>query len=66
MHKVLAICAALALTGCGVETATTAATGAKIKQQEIEEAKKTMTNVESKVGAAVNQMQERAAKDADK
>jgi ABC-type glycerol-3-phosphate transport system substrate-binding protein len=57
---------ALALAGCGVETATTAATGAAIKKQEVEEGKKTMTQVENKIGQAVDQMEQRAAKDADK
>ena len=66
MRKYLVIITLAALAGCGVETATTAATGAAIKQQEVEAGKKTMTGVESKVGAAVVQMQQRAEKDADK
>jgi hypothetical protein len=69
MHKlfVMFTLAALSvLAGCGVETATTAATGAAIKQQEIEQGKKTMTGVENKVGAAVEQMQQRADKEAEK
>ena len=55
-----------ALAGCGVETATTAATGAAIKKQEVEEGKKTMDHVQQKVGQAMEQMQQRADKDADK
>jgi hypothetical protein len=66
MHKFVIGIIALALAGCGVETATTAATGAAIKKQEIEDGKKTMTQVESKVGAAVEQMQQRAQSDAEK
>jgi hypothetical protein len=58
--------AAIALAGCGVEVASTAATGAAIKKQEIEDGKKTMSQVEQKVGQSVEQMQQRATKDADK
>jgi hypothetical protein len=49
-----------------VETASTAATGAAIKKQEVEEGRKTMSQVEQKVGQSVEQMQQRAAQDADK
>ena len=66
MQKLMIGIVAVALAGCGVETASTAATGAAIKKQEIEDGKKTMTQVESKVGAAVEQMQQRAEKDAEK
>jgi len=65
MRKHLVIFTLAALAGCGVETATTAATGAAIKKQEVEAGKKTMTGVESKVGAAVDQMQQRAEKGAE-
>ena len=66
MHKLGVVIALAALAGCGVETATTAATGAAIKKQEVEEGRKTMTQVEQKVGQAVDQMEQRAAKDAEK
>ena len=46
-----------ALAGCGVETATTAATGAAIKKQEIEQGKKTMEQVQQKIEQATQQMQ---------
>lgn len=52
---------AAALAGCGVETASTAATAASMKKQEIEEGKKTMTRAEQKIGAAVQQMNDSAA-----
>jgi len=57
-----------ALAGCGVETATTAATGAAIKKQEVEEGKKTMGQVQQKIDQAMEQAQQRAqqAGDADK
>ena len=66
MHKLIAICVLAVLTGCGVETATTAATSAAIKQKEIEEGKKTMEQAQQKVGQAMEQVQQRAEKDADK
>jgi TolA-binding protein len=66
MYKLIVVFALAALAGCGVETATTAATGAAIKKQEVEEGKKTMDQVQQKVGQAMDQMQQRADKDADK
>ena len=66
MRQSIIVLAVAALAGCGVETATTAATGAAIKKQEVEEGKKTMEHVQQKVGAAVEQMQQRAEKDGEK
>ncbi len=65
MKTFLVAIAALALAGCGVETATTAATAASIKKQELEQGQKTMQQMQEKVGAAVGQMQERAASEGD-
>jgi hypothetical protein len=65
MKTLIALAAIASLTGCGVETATTAATGAVIKKQEIEEGKKTMEQSQAKVEAAVQQMQQRAQKGGD-
>lgn len=62
MHKLIAMFALVALAGCGVETATSAA----IKKKEIEEGKKTMEQAQQKVGQAMEQVQQRAEKDADK
>lgn len=61
MRTLLALALAAALAGCGVETASTAATAASMKKQEIEEGKKTMTRAEQKIGAAVQQMNDSAA-----
>ena len=60
MKTLLAIGVALALAGCGVETAGTAATAASIKKQELQEAKKTQERAQQKVDAAVQQMQQRS------
>ena len=66
MHKLIVVFSLLALAGCGVETATTAATGAAVKKREVEEGKKTMEQAQKKIGQAMEQVQQRAEKDADK
>lgn len=48
------------LAGCGVETATTAATGAAIKKQELDAGKKTMDAVQKKLEESMQQSQKRA------
>ena len=62
LHCVMrfAILTVFALTGCGVETATTAATGAAIKQQEVDAGKKTMEQAKQKTEEAARQVQQRA------
>ena len=52
MKQLVVIFAVVALAGCGVETATTAATGAAIKAKEMEQAKKTMDDVQQKLSEA--------------
>ena len=51
-----------ALAGCGVETATTAATGAAIKKQELEEGKRTQQRTQQKIDDATKAMQDSAQK----
>jgi hypothetical protein len=48
------------LAACGVETATTAATGAATKKQEIEEGQKTLDRARNDINAAMEKAQERA------
>ena len=48
------------LAGCGVDTATTAATGASIKKQEMEEGKRTQDRARQKIDQMQEQMQDRA------
>ena len=50
------------LAGCGVETAGTAATGASIKKQELQEGKRTEQRSQQKIEDATRQMQESAQK----
>ena len=65
MKTFLTLIAAAALAGCGVEVASTAATAASIKKQELQEGQKTMQRAQQKIDAAVGQMQQRAGSSAD-
>jgi hypothetical protein len=60
MRQLVAIVAFATLGGCGVETATTAATGASIKKQEVEEGKRTQQRADQRIDQMKGQMQERA------
>ncbi|HEY7741782.1 MAG TPA: hypothetical protein VIA19_01945 [Burkholderiales bacterium] len=48
------------LAGCGVDTATTAATGASIKKQEMEEGKRSQDRAQQRIDQMQEQMQQRA------
>jgi ribosomal protein L44E len=53
--------------GCGVETATTAATAAEIKKRELEAGQRNLEQVRQKAEQAAQQVQQRAEKsDAEK
>ena len=58
MKPIVAVFAAVALAGCGVETASTAATAAALKKQELEQGKKTMEQAQNKIGQSMEQMQQ--------
>ena len=60
MRTILALLAAAALAGCGVETASTAATAAALKKQELEQGKKTMEQMQKSIGQAMEQENRRA------
>jgi curli biogenesis system outer membrane secretion channel CsgG len=60
MKKLLVIALAAALSACGLETATTAASAAAIKKQELEQGKKTMQHAQQKIDGAMQQLQQRA------
>ena len=62
MGKIVAALAAAFLAGCGVETAGTAATGAAIKKQELEEGKRTQQRANEKIDQATKAMQDSAQK----
>jgi hypothetical protein len=59
----LAVIAALA--GCGVETATTAATVAAAKKKEIEQGKKTMEQAQDNIAKTMEQAQQNAERRED-
>jgi outer membrane biogenesis lipoprotein LolB len=59
MKTLLVIAATAVLAGCGVETASTAATAGSIKKQELEQGQKTMQHAQQKIDGAVQQMQQR-------
>lgn len=61
MTRLLILACASLLTACGAEVATTAATSAAIKKQEVEAAKQTKDMVDKKIDAAAQAMQQRAA-----
>jgi curli biogenesis system outer membrane secretion channel CsgG len=60
MKTFLVIAMAATLAGCGLETASTAATAASIKKQELQEGKKTMERAQQKIDGAMQQAQQRA------
>ena len=53
---------ALSTAGCGVETVSTAATAAALKQKELEAGKKTLSEAERKIGESVQLQQQGAQK----
>jgi hypothetical protein len=61
---VLAVC--LPLAACGVETASTAATSAAIKKQELDQGKQSMERAQEKINQSVELQQQRAADGAEK
>ena len=58
--RTLLVFASLALAACGVDTATTAATGAAIKKTEVEQGRKTLEQSQQRVEQAAQQIQSRA------
>ena len=58
MRSIIVLVAIVALAGCGVETATTAATVAAAKQKEVEQGKKTMNQVQQNLDKAMEQTQQ--------
>lgn len=61
--RLTCIASLVALSACGVETASTAATSASLKKQELEQGRQAMDRAEQKIGEATARMQERAQAD---
>jgi len=54
------------LSACGAETATTAATAAAVKKQEIIEGEKMQKDLKQRIDQSVSQTQQRAEKDSER
>jgi hypothetical protein len=66
MNRVMMLLCLWALSGCGAETATTAATGAAVKKREIAEGQKTQDEARRKIERSMEQTQQRAEKDSER
>ena len=60
MKTLIAVAAVAVLAGCGVDAASTAATVAAMKKQEIQDGKKTLQQAQQKIDRAMQQAQQRA------
>ena len=58
MTRFISLVIAAMLAGCGVETASTAATAAALKKQELEQSKKTLEQAQQKIGQAMEKLQQ--------
>jgi hypothetical protein len=59
MPRILVIAVAALIAGCGVETASTAASAGAAKKQEIEQGRKTMEQAAARAAGAMDQSQDR-------
>jgi ABC-type glycerol-3-phosphate transport system substrate-binding protein len=64
MRTLIAVAAAAVLAGCGADVATSAATAAQLKKQELEQGQQTKQMMQQKIDAAMQQVRQRAASDA--
>jgi hypothetical protein len=60
MRAFIVLAAITALAGCGVDTATTAATGAAVKKSEADQGRKTLEQSQQRIEQAAQQVQQRA------
>jgi curli biogenesis system outer membrane secretion channel CsgG len=58
MTRLIPFIAAAALSACGLDTASSAATAAALKKQELEQGKKTIEQAQQKIGQAMDQLQQ--------
>jgi hypothetical protein len=66
MKHIVIVFTLFALCSCGAETATTAATSAAVKKQEIAEGQKTQDQAKQKIDRAMDLTQQRSEKDAER
>ena len=60
MRTLLSFASVALIAGCGVDTATSAATAAAVKKQELQEGQRTMQQAQEKINGAMQQVQQRA------
>ncbi len=60
MKQIMIVVAVATLAGCGVESASTAATAAAVKKQEIEQGRKNMEQMQQNIGKAMEQTRQSA------
>jgi outer membrane biogenesis lipoprotein LolB len=60
MKRIVAAIAIALLGGCGLDAASSAATAAALKKQQLEQARKTMGDAQQKIGQALELQQQRA------
>lgn len=65
MQRFTSVIVVLLLTACGVETASTAATAAALKKQEVEQGQKTMQQFHKNLDQINQQAQQRTEQAAD-
>jgi hypothetical protein len=65
MKSLIAALVTAALGGCGLDVASSAATSAALKKQQLEQGKKTMEQTQQKIGQALELQQQRAEQAAD-
>lgn len=65
MSKGWAFAAAVLLAGCGVETASTAATAGAIKKEEVEQGRRNLDQFQQKLDQANRQVQQSAERAGD-
>ena len=58
MKRLVPLIAAAALSACGVDTASSAATAAALKKQELEQGKKTQDMAQQKINQSMEQLQQ--------
>jgi NifU-like protein involved in Fe-S cluster formation len=66
MKQLMFGCLVCVLCGCGAETATTAATAAAIKKQEIIEGQKMQDDMKARIERSTSQAQQRTEKDSER
>jgi len=66
MRTLITIAACAVLAACGLDVASTAATGALIKKQELEQGKKNMEQAQQKIDQAMQLQQQHSDASAEK